>query len=198
MIATPREVKDSTSAPVFPRRATDESSLALTNVFRIENIVTIPSSLTKAGVIGRLVCLLVDNHRLDASRAEAITEILVRRESYGSTAIGKGLAFPHLRTSDVQSFTGAIGVATEGLNFDALDHEPTKLVFLILSPIASREKHMTLLCRLVSLMRDKAISMQLHHRIQTDEIYRYLQDLDDQSQASRDHLAAIPGNETND
>lgn len=198
MIARTDRMKGSTFPLEFPSNATGERYMALTDVFGSDCFVTIPASTDKASVIRRLVCLLVNNHRLEASRVEAITQDLIQRESYGTSAIGKGFAFPHLRTSEVQCFAGAIGVASQGLDFGSLDHEPTKLVFLTLSPIASREQHMNLLGRLVSLMRDKVISMQLHHFIQPDEVYRYLKDLDDHFETSVEYLAAVPGYETND
>lgn len=197
MIASPRRIKGSSFAVESNRGAAHSDSVALVDVFGSDCIVRI-SSTTKADAIRCLVSVLVNNHRVDASRAEEIIRNLMRRESYGSSAFGNGFAFPHLRTSEVQRFTGAIGVAPEGLSFESLDHRPTKLVFLTLSPIASREQHMNLLSRMFNLMRDKAISMQLHHCIQPIEIYRYLQDLDDQSEFPIENIASMRENTTND
>jgi mannitol/fructose-specific phosphotransferase system IIA component (Ntr-type) len=191
-------MNDSTSPLEFPSDAKGERHMALTDVFSSDCVVSIPSSTDKTGVIRRLVYLLVNNHRLEASRAEAITQDLIQRESYGSSALGKGFAFPHLRISEFKCIAGVIGVASQGLDFESLDYEPTKLVFLTLSPIDRREQHMNLLYRLVSLMRDKVLSMQLHHFIQPHEVYRYLQDLDDHFEASVEYLAAVPGYETDD
>lgn len=86
-----------------------------------------------------------------------------------------------LRTIEVQRFVGAIGVAPEGIHFESLDHEPTKIVFLTLSPLTSRRKHLNLLSRLVCFMRDKVMNMQMNHPIKPHEIYQYLRDLDYQS-----------------
>ena len=121
--------------------------------------------------------------RIDRAHAEEIISGLMERERYGSSAIGKGLAFPHLRTRSVDHFVGAIGVAPEGIPFGSLDQQPTHFVFLTLSPWDEREEHVLLLSRLVSLMGDKAITLQLREGMRPQQVYEYLSDLDRQNGA---------------
>jgi mannitol/fructose-specific phosphotransferase system IIA component (Ntr-type) len=181
VITTPDRSADDSGHPDGSDEEQIADRVALTDVFTSECIETLHSSSTKVDVIRGLVQLLVKQDRLPSDHAEAIIGKLVGREGYGSSAIGKGLAFPHLRTIEVQKFVGAIGVAPEGIHFESLDHEPTKLVFLTLSPLASRRKHINLLSRLVGFMRDKVMNMQMNHPIKPQDIYQYLHDLDDQS-----------------
>lgn len=155
--------------------------LPLTSVFRRNCVQLIRPAMGKSSVISLLVETLAREEHINRDHAERIVGDLLQRESHGTSAIGKGLAFPHLRTHDVEHFTGAIGVAPEGVNFGSLDTEPTKLVFLTLSPWADRERHMELLSRLVSLMGDKVINMHLHHQVQPTDVYEYLIDLDNLS-----------------
>ncbi|WP_339908365.1 PTS sugar transporter subunit IIA [Symmachiella dynata] len=157
--------------------------LDLTSVFRPNCIEMIRSASGKSSVISRLVQTLVCEERVERVHAEEIINGLLERERHGTSAIGKGLAFPHLRTQNVTNFVGAIGVAPDGINFSALDSGLTKLVFLTLSPRDGREQHITLLSRLVALMQSKAVNMQLHHQIRPSDVYDYLTDLDEQSRA---------------
>ncbi len=157
--------------------------LDLSSVFRLSCIEMLRSASGKSSVISLLVQSLVCEGRVERAHAEEIINGLMERERYGTSAIGKGLAFPHLRTKNVRNFVGAIGVAPDGINFAALDNGQTKLVFLTLSPRDGREQHITLLSRLVALMQNKAVNMQLHHQIRPSDVYEYLTDLDQQSRA---------------
>ncbi len=138
----------------------------------------------KSSVISLLIQSLVCEGRIDPAHAEEIIRGLIEHERHGTSAIGKGLAFPHLRTAEVKEFVGAIGVAPDGIDFGSLDHDPTKLVFLTLSPRDGREQHIQLLSRLVRLMQDKAVNMQLHHRLRPQDVYEYLSDLDEQNRST--------------
>jgi len=51
-----------------------------------------------------------------------------------STAIGSQVAIPHARSDNVRSFIIAFGCSREGINFNALDNEPVKLIFLMGTP----------------------------------------------------------------
>ena len=152
----------------------------MTDVFTPCCFEMIGSSSDKSSIIRRLVHTMARENRIDPKFAERIARQVLKRESYGSSGIGRGLAFPHLRTAEVGEFIGAIGIALHGVNFEAIDRELTRLVFLTISPIKSREKHIELLSRLVSLMKDKAVNMHLHHAIRPEDIYQYLADLDSQ------------------
>jgi nitrogen PTS system EIIA component len=181
---TASETPQNNSSSTEDRRSESLSGFEfpLTSIFRRNCVQIIRPAMGKSSVISLLVETLAREEHIKRDHAEGIVAELLQRESHGTSAIGKGLAFPHLRTHDVEHFVGAIGVAPDGVNFGALDAEPTKLVFLTLSPWADRERHMALLSRLVSLMQDKAINMQLHHQIQPEDVYEYLIDLDNQSQ----------------
>ncbi|MDY0150967.1 MAG: PTS sugar transporter subunit IIA, partial [Candidatus Cloacimonas sp.] len=51
------------------------------------------------------------------------------REKTISTGIGKGIAVPHARTSAVADFVVAFARVRSGLDFDAVDKLPVKLIF---------------------------------------------------------------------
>ena len=172
--------------------------LTLSSIFDSNCIESIPPSTGKVDVIRRLVQLLVIHHRIDQECGEAVILQLIQRESYGSSAIGKGLAFPHVRTNEVSCFTGAIGVAPESVNFESLDHKPTKLIFLTLSPLASRRQHTVLFGRLLSLMRDKAMSMRLQNFMRPHDIHQYLRDLDHQSDTPVELAVPFQGHKVDD
>lgn len=180
MIASAHQIADRHCTADEPHQSDRGLSLLFTRVFTPNCIEMIGSPSDKSSIIRQLVHSLASENRIDQRSAERIAHQVLHCESHGSSAIGRGLAFPHLRTTEVGEFVGAIGIAPVGVDFESIDHELTKLVFLIISPINNRESHIGLLSRLVSLMKDKAVNMHLHHAIRPEDIYGYLADLDGQ------------------
>jgi PTS system nitrogen regulatory IIA component len=65
------------------------------------------------------------------NRQELSTEIL-KREELMSTAIGFGIAIPHIRLSSVTDLVVSVGISrTDIVDFHPLDDEPVRLVFMI-------------------------------------------------------------------
>ena len=65
------------------------------------------------------------------NREELVGEIL-KREELMSTAIGRGIAIPHIRLSSVTDLVVSVGISqVDILDFHALDDEPVRLLFMI-------------------------------------------------------------------
>lgn len=141
----------------------------------------IPNNAPKQDVLEQLLRCLVNAQLLIQTEVPKILNALMSRERIGSTALGKGLAFPHLRTEAVDEFVGAIGLAPEGIDFQSLDGDSTKLVLLVLGPYQQRERHFELMGRLSALLRDKTTLWFLKGRHTQDEVFEYLTELDARS-----------------
>jgi mannitol/fructose-specific phosphotransferase system IIA component (Ntr-type) len=87
-------------------------------------------SETKDDVLRELVGLLA----LDEKSEGILYKTLKRRESLGSTGIGKGIAIPHCRSLVVQRLRLAYGRKPGGLEFSAIDSTPVQNFFLIIAP----------------------------------------------------------------
>lgn len=79
------------------------------------------------------ITMLFENTGL-VSNATRLHRDLANREKKASTAIGKGVAVPHLRTLQVKSFIMAFARSAEGVPFHAPDDEPVHLFFAMLAP----------------------------------------------------------------
>lgn len=138
----------------------DSAELAaprLSEVFGPGLVMYFEPGVSKEEAIGQLVSMSAQHGKLPAGALEEVVTGVLRREMLGTTAIGKGMAFPHVRTAAVDSSTGVIGVSTTGIEFGALDGLPTRLVFLVLSPVQSRVQHFQILGRLAKLLGDRTI-----------------------------------------
>ncbi len=83
-------------------------------------------------VLSELVDLLNENARV-GNRNKLLLDFF-NREKKASTAIGHGVAIPHIRTKHAGEFMMAFARSTEGYDFDSLDNEPTHLFFIMAAP----------------------------------------------------------------
>ncbi|QDU82184.1 PTS system fructose-specific EIIABC component [Polystyrenella longa] len=160
------------------RSDTQESSwLPFTSVFKPSCIEILPQACGKSTVLSLLMERLSREERIGRQYAEEMVRGLLVRENHGSTAIGHGIAFPHLRTPYVNHFTGAIGIFPEGFQFGRTE-TPTRLVILTLSPWDAREMHTEFLGRLMNLSQNRLTNFQLMHTTTAKEVYDFLAELD--------------------
>lgn len=76
------------------------------------------------------------------------------REQESTTGIGDGIAIPHCKSAAVERPGLAAMVVPEGVEYDALDGQPVKLLFLIAAPDTEENVHLEALSRLSALLMD--------------------------------------------
>ena len=109
----------------------------------------------KEEVIRELVGLLVSAGSIKEKDVAKLVQILMKRESLGSTGIGQGVAIPHGKSDCVVRLVGAFGISRTGVAFDSLDGEPVTLFFLLVAPEDSAGPHLKALARISRLLKDK-------------------------------------------
>ncbi|MGB0404825.1 MAG: PTS fructose transporter subunit IIABC, partial [Fusobacterium sp.] len=108
----------------------------------------------KNAVIDELVDMLFENGKLN-DREDYKKEIL-KREKQSSTGLEEGIAIPHAKTAAVKVPTVAIGISKEGIDYDSLDNEPSKIFFMIAAPESATDSHIEVLSQLTtSLLEDE-------------------------------------------
>ena len=110
---------------------------------------------SKEDIIQELVGLLVQAGSVKEKDVNKLVQILMKRESLGSTGIGQGVAIPHGKSDCVSKLVAAFGVSRTGVNFDSLDGEPVYLFFLLVAPEDSAGPHLKALARISRLLKDK-------------------------------------------
>ena len=83
---------------------------------------------------------------------KAALKVLLDRESLGSTGIGDGVAIPHGKMADLNEIVIVAGRSEEGLDFDALDHKPCHIFFLVLAPEHVAGMHLRVLAQISRLL----------------------------------------------
>jgi PTS system nitrogen regulatory IIA component len=117
-------------------------------------------STDKRGALAEMVECISSEFRLKDK--DLILDMLMNREALGSTAIGKGVAFPHGRSIALQELTLLFARSEAGVEFDALDKKPTHLFFLIIAPPQDKENlYLQVLGHLVELIKTSSIRQRL-------------------------------------
>ncbi len=91
-------------------------------------------------------------------------ERLYDREKQESTGIGNGIAIPHCKIENLQQIFLAIGYSSEGVQFKAIDSQPTYFLFLIVSPANASVLHLRMLAALSRLLRSPHFMTALKQR----------------------------------
>jgi len=86
----------------------------------------------KDEVIDELVALAATSNMIK-DHDELLADIK-EREDLVTTGVGYGVAFPHAKTRSAKGIVIAFGRSENGIEFDAMDHKPVKLFFLIAAP----------------------------------------------------------------
>lgn len=71
---------------------------------------------------------------VDSAAADTLLRALQRRESLGSTGVGRGIAIPHCRSGVVDRVRLAYGHRADGVPYQAIDGLPVRDFFLIVAP----------------------------------------------------------------
>jgi mannitol/fructose-specific phosphotransferase system IIA component (Ntr-type) len=111
--------------------------------------------------IDELIEHLVANDRIRAEDRDAIAAVVRKRENSMSTGIGFGIGIPHASTDLIHEVVGAFGRSNPGINFDALDNQPVKLVMLFLVPQGQFQKHLHTLANIAKLLHKADLRQSL-------------------------------------
>jgi len=127
------------------------------------------ASTSKEGVLKELIRAIAHvEKQVDENR---LMEILLERESLGSTGIGEGVAIPHGKSKDVKRLLASFGRSLAGMDFQAMDGKPTHLFFLLVAPENSAGTHLKALARISRLMKDNVFRKRLMEVSSGEEIY---------------------------
>jgi mannitol/fructose-specific phosphotransferase system IIA component (Ntr-type) len=121
--------------------------------------------------IEELIQLLVAHHRIGVEHKESIVSVVKRREASMSTGIGFGIGIPHASTDLISEVTGVFGRSLAGINFDALDDQPVKLVMLFLVPQGQFQRHLHTLAEIAKLLHRAELRQALEAAPSAAAIY---------------------------
>ena len=114
---------------------------------------------SKNEVIDKMVDLMTKNGNINDK--EKYKQAVLKREEEGTTGIGEGIAIPHGKSDAVSKPGLSAMVVPNGVEFNSLDGQPAKLLFLIAAPNTKDNVHLDVLSRLSTLLMDTEFRLAL-------------------------------------
>ncbi len=148
--ATEHGIKVPPSLFVIDEKALDFPTLA--EALEAGGIFCGVSGNDKLSVLQNLVANLSLPPQVDP---EFLLQVLLAREALGTTAIGDGIAIPHVRNPilvNLPSPAITLSFLREPVDFGALDGKPVEIVFMLISPTV--KIHLHLLSKLAYALRN--------------------------------------------
>lgn len=124
-------------------------------------------SANKKDIIEKMTVLMEASGNL-TDRKQYLKGVL-KREAEGTTGIGEGVAIPHAKNAAVKKAGLAAMVLKQTVDFDSLDGEPVKLIFMIAAPDNGENEHLEALSRLSTMLMDDEFRNQLIQAEDTDQ-----------------------------
>jgi len=92
---------------------------------------------------------------------EAFFNEILARERVSNTALGHDVAIPHARTDQCSDILIAIGRSQQGIDFEAKDGNPVRLIFLIGTPKQMVTDYLRVVGTLARLLRQDDLRQRL-------------------------------------
>jgi len=86
---------------------------------------------------------------------EKVRTAVLDRERLMSTGVGYGFAIPHGKTDAIDDIVAAFATLAEPIDFDALDNQPVRMIFLLVGRESQVGAHLKLLSRISRLMNNE-------------------------------------------
>ncbi|WP_419787971.1 PTS sugar transporter subunit IIA [Pseudodesulfovibrio sp.] len=133
------------------------------------------TSASKAQVLEELIAPLGTKYpEMDTDLA---VRVLLDRERLGTTGIGDGIAIPHGKLEDLEKVIVVVGRSRDGVDFEALDHEPCHIFFLVLAPEQVAGMHLRILAQISRLLKDESFRRQFLDADDLDSLWTMLKNV---------------------
>ncbi len=135
----------------------------------------------KKGAIDEMVQKMFDAGRI--SDIDTYKEGILAREAQTSTGLGDGIAMPHAKNSAVKEATVLFAKSQKGVDYEALDGQPTYLFFMIAAPEGANDTHLQALAALSRLLIDADFVTKLKEASTPEEVQDLFQTAEEQKEA---------------
>lgn len=130
--------------------------------FLQEEFVMVPLRADdKWDAIRQLCGFLIRTHGIADVTEDELVQTVEEREYTFSTAIGMGVALPHARLPAGPEIMGVMGICPDGIDFDAMDGQPVRLVVLIATPEDHVELHLDVMAAIARIVSHGEIRARL-------------------------------------
>jgi len=105
-----------------------------------------------------------------------VSETIMEREKLVSTGVGKGFAIPHGKTDAISDIVAAFVITKDPIDFDSIDGEPVRFIFLLVGKETLLNTHIKLLSRISRLMNKDEFRTKLLEAKSKEEVLKIFKD----------------------
>lgn len=123
---------------------------------------------SKEAAIDEMITSLVEHGVV--TDFDAFKQGIMNREAQTSTGLGDGIAMPHAKNAAVKEATVLFAKSAAGVDYEALDGQPTYLFFMIAAPEGANDTHLAALAELSKYLLKDGFADQLRQVTSPDEV----------------------------
>jgi len=152
-------------------RGTDEETLTvlLTRGAWVRRL----AATTAAGAIEELIAALGGARRPLAGREARAVRAVLDREAVAPTGLGDEVAIPHAVLPGLERPVLALGASAQGIDFNAPDDRPAKLIFLLLMPPRAHDQEVRILAQIARAAIEPASRAKLLDAATLAEVFAH-------------------------
>ena len=143
---------------------------------------------SKEAVIDEMITSLVDHGVV--TDFDIFKQGIMNREAQTSTGLGDGIAMPHSKNAAVKEATVLFAKSTAGVDYEALDGQPTYLFFMIAAPDGANDTHLAALAELSKYLLKDGFADQLRQVTSADEVIATFNAAEEDNKAKEEVKAA--------
>jgi len=133
--------------------------MKITDILNESVIRTNLPGTTKEEIINSMIELVATQKQVIDK--EKVRQAIFEREKIMSTGVGSGFAVPHGKTDAVSDIVAAFAVTAQPIDYQSLDDQPVRLVFLLVGKDNMVGPHIKLLSRISRLMNNEEFRKKL-------------------------------------
>ena len=104
--------------------------------------------------------------------SQELTLEILKREELMSTAIGRGIAIPHIRLNSVTDLVVSVGISrVDIVDFNPLDDEPVRLLFMIAAAYNQHANYLQTLSYVSARLKNQELRHSLLNAKTPEEVY---------------------------
>ena len=141
---------------------------------------------TKSEALDMAVELMAKSGKIDD--IESYRAKVYAREEESTTGVGEGIAIPHGKCRAVNAPGLAAMIIKDGVDFESLDDEPVKVLFLIAAPDTKDNVHLDVLSKLSVLLMDENFVAKLMKAGSPEEFIEIIDGADEEAKSIDERL----------
>ncbi len=133
-----------------------------------ETILVPIQAICKEGAIQELLTHLQSLDRLSAT--VQLFENIKEKENVFTSSAGRGIAYPHSTSFEVEELTCVLGISQKGIDFSSPDGQDCHLILLTLSPPNDPTEHRKFITRFRSMVQNSYLRSNLYESENCNDI----------------------------